>query len=231
MLHLFLCALVLCIATQLGAQVASPLQTTHTRVDIDTKTGAISALTHSGRDLLANAAPRSLYVIELADPAAWIRSEEATSVEIIAAPENTTFLKFTHDKPVPLTVRCRLRPDATTESLLGNISISSEQTIRIASVTFPVVSIGLPMSGTGEQDRVVVPECDGSVFVDPLKNNLSRDLTYPGGASMQFMAAYDESAGVYLAARDGDGHSKTFSAKRRDKSLDFSIRQDRKSVV
>lgn len=198
-----------------------------TSLRIDGATGSITAAIHrpAGREMAA-AAAGPLYILELAEPAGRVLSTEASSIRVTQEAGGAVLVVATHEAPAALTVVCRFESDGDADLVVGRISVRSPAPLRMALVTFPVLSLGLPLGGDGSDDRVVMPECDGAVFVDPLKNGLSRDLPYPGTASMQFLSAYDAQNGVYLASRDGAGHSKTLSARRREKTLDLSIRHN-----
>lgn len=184
---------------------------------LDEKTGAIRSLTHAGREF---AAGDGLYAIEFVEPAG--SSTGATLVRTRNGEDGSLIVEAEHDKPFAFTVTCTFKPEG--RFIAGRIALRTAQPCRIASVTFPVLRLTLPLNGAGADDAVVLPECDGATMMNPLANDLNRTLPYPGSASMQFMGAYDRTAGVYLASRDGEGYAKTLNARRQEKTLHLSIR-------
>lgn len=220
MRYLIIACVLVSLSADLAAQATRSVASTTTAIGIGDR--GISALQRRQRNFVAAAGP--LYSIEFAEPAARVSASEAASMSVAADPTGSLNIETQHQKPFPFTVTCRLSPERESPFILGRISVRSEQLFRIASVTFPSLHLALPLSGTGSDDAVVLPECDGVTMLDPLKNNLARELPYPGTASMQFLGAYDKSAGVYLASRDGEGYAKRLAAHRRDKALILSLR-------
>lgn len=159
---------------------AEAVATSTTRLSIDDASGVICSLVHtgSGRDFAAwaGSGTGTLYAVEFAAPAGTITSADAARVNVTRGADGTAVAVFRHDKPFPVTVTCRFRPERNTRYLLGRISLRAEQSCRIAAVTFPVLRLSLPLSGTGADDAVVLPGCDGIIVQDPLRNAIARDL-------------------------------------------------------
>ena len=77
------------------------------------------------------------------------------------------------------TVNCEFRLETVGSGVLGRISVRSVEPCRIAEVRLPLVTLRLPFSGTGEDDRLLWPECDGSLLSNPLQNKPDRRFPYP----------------------------------------------------
>ena len=176
----------------------------------------------TGREWLDPAAEASLYSILLADQTSAISSTSASQTNV-RRQDGAVIVECTHDKPAGFTVTCRFRLEKDSPHVLARIAIRSPTPCRIAEVRFPRIHLRLPFSGSGEQDHVLLPYCDGYVIRDPAKNRFDRRLSYPGAASMQMMAAYAPGAGLYVAARDCEAHTKTFCPRSTGKAIELSI--------
>jgi len=190
----------------------------------DVKRGVMTSLTDkaSGREWLDPAAGTPIYRIQLVDQKSWIPSYEAESVEYRREPNALTIVA-THDAPAKMTVTCRFRLDEDSGQMLGRIAIRAAEPCRIAEVRFPVLKLRLPFSGSGEQDRVLRPECDGTLLRNPSQNLRHHGYRYPGSASLQMMAAFDPKAGLYVAGHDSKAHTKVFCVGRNGKAMEMGI--------
>lgn len=90
---------------------------------------------------------------------------------------------------------------------------------RLERVTVPFLSGIGKLGDSGEDDRLLVPEQNGRLFIDPSEKLGWWGQQYPSGfATMQFMAYYDDRAGFYLASRDRRGLSKFLNWDRKNKN-------------
>ena len=176
----------------------------------------------SGREWLALVTDTSLYSIKFADPATTISSGNAKETRV-QLDGGTVTITCKHTQPPGLLVTCRFWLERDSGQLLGRIGIRTDKPCRIAEVRFPLVTLGLPFSGSGEDDRILWPECDGTVLLNPSENRANRHFRYPGTASLQLVAAFDSTAGVLLTARDGEGHRKMFCTARRKEAVELNI--------
>ena len=159
------------------------------------------------------------YTVQLAGEKTPLTSGNATVVRARKAGE-AVVVEAEHPGR---TVICEFRLETGGSGVLGRISVRSVEPCRIAEVRFPLVTLRLPFSGTGEDDRLLWPECDGSLLSNPLQNKPDRRFPYPGNASLQLMAAYDGAAGLCFSARDATGHAKAFCSRRSGSGLELSI--------
>lgn len=216
-------------ATLLAVQSAAAgplvaLQNDVLRVAWDVRSAALVSLEDkaTGRQWLDPAVVTPAYRIQLVGEKAAFSSPAATSVNV-SQKAATVVIECTHDKPLPLSVTCTYRLEDHSPYLLGRIALRASAPCRIAEVRFPLATLRLPFGGNAEDDRILWPECDGTLLTNPSVNWPDRKLLYPGTASVQMMAAFDPAAGVLLAARDHEAHTKTFNTRRSGKGVELSI--------
>ncbi len=194
------------------------------RAEWDIQQGTLVSLQDkpSGREWLDPVSQAPLYSISLVDQKEKLSSTDASKTTV-RQEDGVVVVECTHDEPAGFTVTCRFQQDKDSSCLLGRIAVRSPEPCRIAEVCFPVVRLRAPFSESGQQDAVLLPYCDGYLVRDPVKNRFDRRLSYPGAASMQMMAAFDDAAGVYLAARDSKARTKRFHAKSTGKAVELSV--------
>ena len=194
------------------------------RVGWDAAGGGMASMrdTASGREWLAPDVATPLYTIRLAGESNALASTDAVEVRV-RRDGGEVVVEAVHAKPEGLAVTCRFRADAASRQVLGRIAIRSAVPLRIDEVRFPIVTFRLPFSGTGANDRILWPECDGTVLMNPSTNRPDRSFRYPGNASLQMMAAYDPTAGVMMAARDAAAHTKLLATRRVRGGFEMSI--------
>ena len=204
-----------------GAGEPVALQSPTLRAEWDATRGTLISLkdTATGREWLDPAVTTLPYAILLADQKKPILSSQAIRVSVLRQ-DNTVTVECTH---TGLTVTCEYRLEKQSPCVLGRISVHFEAPCRLAEIKFPLVGLKLPFSGSGESDRLLWPECDGTLLMNPCKNQPNRTFHYPGGASLQLMAALDPEAGLFLAARDNAAHTKQFCSRRSGKGVELSI--------
>ena len=195
------------------------------RIQWRTESGAPVSLEDktTGRQWLNPTVATPLYRIRLVDEKSPIASTAAKTVEV-RKEQDAVVIECSHDAPAAMTVTCRFRLEEGTASVLGRIAVRSDAPCRIDEVCFPLVALGLPFAGSGEHDRLLLPICDGQVLCNPSEHSAFHQVRYPGSASLQLLAAFDPSAGVSLASRDCEAHTKTFCTRLVDKkALELSI--------
>lgn len=217
------CLLLLVVEAASAGDVVS-LENDSLCVQWDAASGRLVSLKDkpSGRQWLDQAADGSLYSIVLADPAMTISSTSAKETHV-GMKDGTVTITCQHDGPTGLLVTCRFRLEEESGQLLGRIGVRASAPCRIAEVSFPRVTLGLPFSGSGEDDRLLWPECDGTVLLNPSENRADRQFRYPGTASLQLVAAFDPAAGLSLVPRDREAHRKRICSQRKGKAVELSI--------
>lgn len=215
--------LVLTVVSAATAQNIISLENDSLYVQWDESSGNLVSLKDkpSGRQWVTPESNASLYSIKLADSKTFSASSaKQTSVR---KEEGTVIVECSHDEPAGFVVTCRFWLEKESGQLLGRIGIRSPAPCRIAEVRFPVVTLGLPFSGSGEEDRILWPECDGTMLLNPSENRIDRQYKYPGSASLQMVAAFDPTAGLCLTARDRQAHRKMFCSWRREKAVEMNV--------
>jgi hypothetical protein len=162
-----------------------------------------------------------LYALQLADPELDVDSSQATRRECHR--EGQAVVWESEHREQGLKVICRFEPEAGSGLIRARIEVRCSPDRKLAAVRFPIVQLGLPLGTEGADDDVVVPCGDGALIRDPLQKKVDVSYPYPGMAAMQLLAAYDRSAGVYLACRDAEGYTKQLKVSRTDKRLQLAI--------
>ncbi len=175
-----------------------------------------------GREWLDPAIATPAYTIQFVNEKTSLSSAAATAVRTRQQPD-AVIIEYTHEKPAPLTVTCTYRVEKGSTLLLGRIALRSATPCALAEVRFPLMTLRLPFGADAKADRILWPECDGTVLNNPSLNRPDRQFRYPGVASLQMMAAFDPAAGLYLAAQDHAAYTKTFCTRRNGKGLELSI--------
>ena len=131
---------------------------------------------------------------------------------------------------VTLTVRAR----ADDRFSRWSITLENEAGLRIADVQFPFVVASYEIGGSRALLRPVVM---GDLLVDPQPHGLQPDfpfnwqfhpdngdtLHYPGGTFAQFLAYYNDRAGLYLACDDTAGNVKLIKPLHREPGIRLGI--------
>ena len=127
-------------------------------------------------------------------------------------------LTYTNLAYRPLTVVVTITlPDDSPRALWRIRIQNDDETLVLRNVAFPLI-FGLSTIGEqGEDDALAFPQWDGLLLRDPTAAFGPNDglfATYPGDLSLQMMAVYDPTAGLYLATHDPDGWPKVFAYAR-----------------
>lgn len=135
-----------------------------------------------------------------------VRASEFGEVSIKRIDRRSLKFEFT-DHPA-----CRLRASvhvhAEEDGLLHlRIAVENETGMAVTSIQFFRVAAAF-----GEDGKVLVPSITGhQLFEGGNRSDAFFSALYPASMDMQFMAAYNPAAGVYMAAYDPDGHYKRMS--------------------
>ena len=90
------------------------------------------------------------------------------------------------------------------------VQVKGSEHYTMLDVIYPIVN-GLVAPGASEKACLLIPHETGRLIRDPARNYPgSLNLHYgASGMSMQFLALYgEETAGLYISTKDGDGHFK-----------------------
>lgn len=105
-----------------------------------------------------------------------------------------------------------------------SIKVESPSALIITEIHFPMLS-GIGVLGqVDDDDRLVVPDQEGRLFLNPARRLKWWGQTYPSAfANMQWLAYYDKEAGFLVMTRDVTGQSKTFYWHRGEEAKDAHL--------
>lgn len=221
----------LAIGPLLSAQSISQINLSNGLVNIslDAATGSIESIVDVGTgvsfisvppgtyhplwelDLDSTSGPR-VYANSDASPPTASVSSDATGTVVDLVWRGLHFANGASAPAAVTTVEIRLLTGSRTasftfhaESLVGN---------QIKHLRFPGIA-GISAIGSGDDNRLLVPEFGGRLFSDPVHQPTGSGiagfgLQYPGILSMQMMAFYNPKAGLFVASHDVSGQTKFF---------------------
>jgi hypothetical protein len=193
------------------------LETDATRIGFNPdRNGAIVSLVDkaTGRDFTA---PKTnaplLYSLSFtnapsvteADAVGVTVKRDADSV-VIAAARHTT---------AAVAVECRFRTEAGSPLIFGRIAVRNDSGHALTSVRFPALAWPKQLGASPEREFLVLPRNDGCLIQAPGNIGWLPSAPYPGSASMQFLAHYDDTAGLYAASYDSQCFTKNFGVEKR----------------
>jgi len=114
------------------------------------------------------------------------------------------------------------------------ITVQNDAGLRITDVQFPFVVASYDLAG---ERAILWPLVMGDLLRNPEPDHLSPDfpfnwqfhpehgdsLHYPGGTFAQFLAYYNDRAGLYLACNDTEGHVKLIKALHREPGIRLGV--------
>ena len=181
---------------------------------------SLRQIVFDGRPLLASRCADELFVLSFAAPKGSGRRLSSAGFEAIqaVAGEETLRIVFSGHREMPdlkAVVTVRLadgEPQAYWHIALENIAGNS----ILEWIDFPRITVPYDLSERGGRGKIFWPGAEGVVF-DELQTRENSDYFkgrmlsyplngisgyYPGTCPMQFMAHWDEEAGLYFAAHD-----------------------------
>jgi len=115
------------------------------------------------------------------------------------------------------TVECRFSVGQSL--ILGRIRVRHDTGHALSGVRFP----SLVWPGKMERDFLVLPRNDGCLIQSPGNVGWLPSVSYPGSASLQFLARYDDTAGVYVATYDTHCFTKSFGVEKRGEDIRLAL--------
>jgi len=199
------------------------VESASTRLRIDSDSGRLVSVTDkpTGREFLFES-DVPLYELSFAAPELRLTSRDAERVKVQRLPDGLR-IETTRHKQASITVTCTFRTQPGSPFIVGRIAVQCDPPRLISWVRFPILRVALPLGDAQADDAVLLPQCDGSVVRNPLKNGLHRLLPYPGAASMQLMAVFGKQAGIYLASHDAKAFTKTLTARRAGRGVELNV--------
>jgi len=185
--------------------------------------GAIVALTDlkTGVDFVATNTA-ALYELSFLGGAKSLTTADAEQVAVRREGDEVVFVAPRH-AGLDVSVTCRFRIVAGSPLIRGRIAVSNGLDRALSAVRFPVIDQPRTLGPDAARDCLLLPYCDGLLIRNPLGCDWLPSLTYPGSASLQAFARYSDQAGLFVAAFDSSGQTKSFSFEKRDKALRTAI--------
>ena len=202
-----------------GVAPAATLESDQLRVVFDDAHGALTSFVDkvTGREFMRSQGA-GLYALTLWDaarPRVILTEREAPASVTVRG--RTAVITSTHaERKIAVRVECTLAGPA----LECGIAVKNASPLALYTVRFPAVEFPVRLGESAEDDRVLLPRCDGAVLENPEANLQGSALSnYPGGASVQLLAFYDATAGIRVTALDGGGHRKAIGVERHGAGL------------
>lgn len=205
----------------LSALVA--LETDTTRIGFDpARNGAIVSIVDkaSNREF---AAPRAksplLYALRFTNavsPAAFTLTEDDAIGATVRRESNTVVVAVPRHADAAVSVECRFRTEPGSPLIFGRISVRNDTSNTLAGIRFPAVAWSKYSGTRPEQEFLVLPRNDGCLIQSPSAAKWFPACPYPGSASMQFLASYDDGAGLYAASYDSRCFTKNLGVEKRE---------------
>ena len=136
-----------------------------------------------------------------------------------------------------LDVTTTVRTHRESPEIRWNISIRNDSGIQIVDIQYPYLICSYALGGKAGSESILIP-CDyGRLIRSPSPDVLGPDSPtawqlephngafnhYPGGQFAQFLAYYNDRAGLYLACEDDEGNIKRFNALHRDPGFHLGV--------
>ena len=206
-----------------GLAPAATLENDRLRVVFDDVHGALTSFVDktTGQEFIHGESSR-LYGLTLWDAGrAHVRLTEREARSRVAVRGRTVVVTSTHqDRKISVRVECRLMGAA----LDCGIEVKNPSPLALQAVRFPAVEFPVRLGESAEDDRVLLPKCDGALLENPEANLQGGAVSnYPGTASVQFLAFYDATAGIRVTALDGEGYRKAIGVNRRGAGLELRM--------
>lgn len=168
----------------------------------------------SGREFLAADDPEAaLFMVHLLGPdgrPVYASGRGAGQVTVSRTPAGEVAVVCSDFDGVDVEVAVRLWGPDRQGLFHGRINVTNRTQLPVHRVDFPYLACRIPLDASAQDDHLFVP-CSFGRVLSHLDQQGGRGFDYPGQASMQCMGLYDDQAGLYVAAQDGQGHAKAFT--------------------
>ncbi|MEW6359700.1 MAG: DUF6259 domain-containing protein [Planctomycetota bacterium] len=204
------------------------LETGATRIGFDpARNGAIASFVDkaSGREFVApqTTAPL-LYELRLGVDGKTVLTEADASDVTVKRDGDAVVIAAPRHKDTAIAVECRFRTEPGSPLIFGRIAVRNGTDLPLSTVRFPALAWPKQLGASPDREFLVWPNCDGCLIQSPGSVGWFPTLPYPGGASMQFMAVYDDTAGLYAATYDSQAHTKVFAVEKGKDAFRLALR-------
>ena len=146
-------------------------------------------------------------------------------------------MDFTGIGGLDLTLSAQVRASAAKPMSRWSLTLDNTAGIEVVDVQFPFVVAAYQPGGAPAAEGLLLPQRTGSLIRTPGPGDVEPDVDaawefrpengsynhYPGRVFAQFMAFYNEAAGLYLACDDTAGHVKLIKALHRDPGMRLGV--------
>jgi hypothetical protein len=121
-------------------------------------------------------------------------------------------------------VVCTARVKPGDPMVRWGISVQMQDGWVLETVQYPFVTLAAPLGASLDDDAAVVGSAKGGVIRKPgaMKPGSSVSISQPGNMAAQFGCYYDDQAGFYTSAQDGNGYPKDLVVTRAKAGVEFS---------
>jgi len=185
--------------------------------------GAIVALTDlktGTRFVTTNSA--ALYELAFLDGAKVLTTADAEGATVRRENDEIVIAAPRH-AGLDVSVTCRFRLVAGSPLIHGRIAVRNGLDRVLRAVRFPVIDQPRTLGPDASRDCLLLPYCDGLLIRNPIGCDALPSVTYPGSASLQCFARYNDQAGLFVAAFDSSGQTKGFAVEKRDRALHTAV--------
>ncbi|HUU23909.1 MAG TPA: DUF6259 domain-containing protein [Phycisphaerae bacterium] len=195
------------------------------------------------QEFIASAADHPVFVLQYLDERRQYRqldSHEAESARITCergAGAAILTMGFRRVGGLDLDVTATVRASRQEPLSRWSVSLRNGAGVEVVDVQFPFIVAGYDLGGAPGSGAILWPFLFGLLIRDPRPHKLAPDhqLTwritpsngdcnhYPGGQFAQFLAYYNDRAGLYLACEDAAGNVKLIKPLHRDPGIRLGI--------
>ena len=132
-----------------------------------------------------------------------------------------------------LELTATVRASTTDRLSRWSLGLSNNAGLEVVDVQFPFIVAANPLGSAPAGEAVLMPHVEGKLISGPQLDNLPSDNPeawefrpeygdtehYPGSVFAQFMAYYNDAAGLYIACDDTEGNVKLIKVLRREMGL------------
>jgi hypothetical protein len=222
------------------------LETLHSTLAVDSGSGSLLSFR-------AKAAPEQEFIQPAQDHPAFLiqyfdeqrqyqllKAQQAEAVETQVSSEAgaaTVTTRFSRVGGFDLDVITRVRASPAEPFSRWQITVQNRAGLEIVDVQYPMVVCAYQLGGKPASEALLQPNWIGELIQAPNMERLGPDSTsvwqlnrdngsfahYPGGQFAQFLAYFNNRAGLYLACEDTHGNVKRFKAVHRHPGLRLGV--------
>ena len=141
---------------------------------------------------------------------------------------------YSRVRELALNVTIAVKASKTDRFSRWNITIDNRADLRIVDVQYPIIVASYDIPG---ERAAIRPFSAGEIYRNPMPGSMAPDwprawqfdpengdcIHYPGGTVAQFLAYYNDKAGLYVACEDTAGNIKLLAALHRDPGIRLGI--------